>query len=282
MSLFPGSFLLGSQVGVGLIQLEDNPDHVLIIREEGLAVVIIAPAVAVGVALAGENGDTFFFGMDAEEGCPLVFAGLGGQADEPFQTQAIQGHVILDTGIAQIQILEAVAAGQRRDIGDLRTIGKLQPQKALAVFEAIQGGDGTAGKDQRLQLGHILNKAGIRKGIVVAKVRVDHIFQVFQRTTGAVCDVFHTPDDGIVGEGRISAADTEADPPDHLGAFPEVLPELCQDLIIQAALIQNKTLAVIQDRQRFAQLGLAIVSDFRFLINDLGIRCGQGLTENLL
>ena len=58
MYLLFGIFL-SFQDFIRFIVIEDFPDHVLVIPEHGLAVVIIPPAIAIGLGIAVENSDAF-------------------------------------------------------------------------------------------------------------------------------------------------------------------------------------------------------------------------------
>ena len=68
---------LGFQDLVCLVVVEDLADHILVVPEHGLAVVIVTPALAVGLGIAVEYGDAFRLGMDGGEGILLFGGGLG-------------------------------------------------------------------------------------------------------------------------------------------------------------------------------------------------------------
>ena len=68
---------LSFQNFVCLVVIEYFPDHIFIIPEHGLTVVIITPSVTVGLGIAVEHSDAFCLGMDGHKGILLLGGGLG-------------------------------------------------------------------------------------------------------------------------------------------------------------------------------------------------------------
>ena len=106
---------------IGFVVFKDFPDHVLVVPEHGLAVVVIPPAVAIGLGIAVEHGNAFCFGMDGQEGVLLLGGSLGIQINKPFQLQRIQGRQVLDLGVADVQVFQTFTACQRFDVVKLET-----------------------------------------------------------------------------------------------------------------------------------------------------------------
>ena len=113
----------------------------------------------------------------------------------------------------------------------------------------------------------------------MADVHVFHIFQIFHGAAGVVGDVVDRPDGVVVSEGVVAAVLAEVHPPDHLGAVPEVLPNLGEDFIIQLAVVQHEAAAIVHHRQRPPQFRLAFVADGLILVNHFLVGGGEGLAE---
>ena len=113
----------------------------------------------------------------------------------------------------------------------------------------------------------------------MADVHVFDILAVAHGAAGFVGNIVNRPEGIGIGEQIVSAVHTVVDPPDHLGAVPEVLPDFCQHFIVQAAVVQNEPLAVIQHRQSPADFRFAFVADFLIFVFHGFISGGQGLAE---
>ena len=92
-----------------IIVVEGFPHHILIILIEGFAVVVISPAITVGVGITIEHGQTAV--VDCHEVILLFCRGPGTQADKPIQGQTVQRLEIGNLGKAQVQVGQTVAAG---------------------------------------------------------------------------------------------------------------------------------------------------------------------------
>ena len=262
------------QKGFQIVVVEGFADDVFIVFVEGIAVVIVAPAVAVGVFLAGVDGQTV--GVDLGEDAALVLGCLGGQVHESLQGQAVQGHEVGDIGIADIQETQAFAAFQRIHIFQIVAVGQLQPGELLAVFKAGELLNGGAGGDDYFDIGHVADEGQVGEGLVMADVHVFDVLAVFHGAAGGVGDIVNGTEHFVIGEVGITVGDTVVDTPDHLGAGTEVFADLGQQFVVHAAVVQNETGAIVQNGEGLTDLGFALIADGIVLEDDLGIGGGEG------
>ena len=112
----------------------------------------------------------------------------------------------------------------------------------------------------------------------MAEVRVPDILTIDKVCAVAVEQIVYRPHNLRVGHG---GALTEGDPPDHLGPVPVVIPDLCQDLVAQAAVFQHKPFAVGQQIQRGPNLPFSAVADALVFQHHLFHIGGQGLAKEV-
>ena len=81
----------------------------------------------------------------------------------------------------------------------------------------------------------------------MADVHVLDILTVLHGGAGTVGDIVDGPDGIGIGKGVVAAIHAEVDTPHQLGAVAEILTDARQNLAVHAAVVQNKTLAVVQN-----------------------------------
>ena len=175
--------------------------------------------------------------------------------------------------------MQALAAGKGVDVFQLQTACQLQPRQLLAVFKAHQLRGGAAGSDHDLQIGHAADETQIGQVLVVADVHVFDTLAVLHGAAGVVGDVVHRPEGVLVGEQVIPLVHAEVDSPDQVWPLPEVLPHLCQHLIVKAAVVQNHPLAAVENGQSFAQVIFPLIADGLVFVDNLLVGGADGFTK---
>ena len=196
-------------------------------------------------------------------------------AHELFQGQAVQGLQAGYLGVADVQVLQIFTACKIVDAFQLVAVGQLQKFQLLAVFKALELLDSAAGGNENFQVRHVAHKAQVRQGIVVADVHILGAPAVLEVFAGIIKHVVHGPDGFLIGHGGILA---EADPPHQLRSGI-VGPDFRHFLVGQAAVVQNKGIAVRHHRQGGPEGGFVRFRQAQIPEFHLGIVGGDGLAE---
>ena len=243
----------------------------------------VAPAGAVGggaVVLEGLIGDPAvgMLGLDLRpvaggEAHPVA----GVDEAQHLQRQVLYRGQVVHPGVAQVQVLQPGAPGQGGDVRQVAAPGQLQKFQLLAVLQGGQVRDRGAGEDRDLQVRHIGAEADVAHLRIVAQVHVLDLGQVLEGAGVGVVHMVHRPQSVGVGE---PAALPYPYTPDHFGVRV-VVPDRGQDLIVDAAVVQQEIGAVGQQVQGLADLGLSLVADMD-LFELHPLRAGvDGLAEEL-
>ena len=196
-------------------------------------------------------------------------------AHELFQGQAVQGLQAGHLGVADVQVLQIFTAGKIVNAFQLVAVCQLQKFQLLAVFKALELLDRAAGGNENFQVRHVAYEAQVRQGVVVADVHVLGAPAVLEVFAGIIKHVVHGPDGFLIGHGGILA---EADPPHQLRSGI-VGPDFRHFLVGQAAVVQNKGIAVRHHRQGGPEGGFVRFRQAQIPEFHLGIVGGDGLAE---
>ena len=182
-------------------------------------------------------------------------------------------------GVADVQPLQRFTLFQTFRTVDILAEGRFQHLQIFAGGKGLQIADHGAGDNDVFQAFHAGNEGGILQILVVADVHEPNILQILEVFAAAVRQIVGGAENLRVTHGGGSAADT--DPPDHLGAVPVVVPELCHDLVGDLAVFQNESLAVgkqIQCRPNFA---FSLVADLHIFNVNFLLGSGKNRAEEV-
>ena len=158
--------------------------HIGVIIREGIAIIIIAPGIAVAL-LAFEAVQAF--GMELQELGLRSVIQLQTHGNKTLHRKIVCSRNIFNACKADVQEFQIGTVGQRADVFYLRAEAKLQELDVLMILEGGQIRNDAAGKNRDLQLGHIPDKADVCQFVVMADIQILHIIAILQIINDIVC-----------------------------------------------------------------------------------------------
>ena len=270
---------------VHLIIVENLPDTLVAIGEvgshQGALGVTPAHAIGIGVAVIQRGVGDGAVGHLCLDFLPLCLSHLdlvaGVDEAQQLQIQTHQSFHILDAGVTDVQVLQAVTGSQGGYVSDVTAPGDLQELQLLAVAQGSQILDGAAGENGDLQIGHISAEADIYHVGVVTQVDILGIGTILQEITVAVLNAVNGTNHFSIRQPAAVLVVLEHTPDDlDMGI---VVPDAGHGFVAQTAVVQQEVLAVDQLVQGIADLGLALVANVNLDKFHTLVAGGQGFAK---